>query len=167
MRASKPPLQLELAKTSSLDGLLQVEERRARGDDIGGDQEIGPGQRGHFTFEGRIYQARRTGPGVSVVPKDVIIYTCPTGGWALCTRFRQESEIRLAMPGCNIQHRVAYPLSAVDAVPRLYLVSFANISVLQYWTSRCAVEVDGKKKRFGVMQLICCPRAIAQGARNL
>ena len=67
----------------------------------------------------------------------LILYTCPTGGWVMGNRHAMEEAIKAEIPGCQVQHKFAYPFTAV-------------------------AEIDGKKgKREIGPFLFCCPGPVS------
>ena len=44
---------------------------------------------------------------------EVVLYTCPTGGWVFGNRHPMEEAIKEQIPGCNVTHRVGWPFTAV------------------------------------------------------
>ena len=65
--------------------------------------------------------------------KQVVLYTCPTGGWVMGNRTLMEESIKSEIPNAQVTHKVACPLTAV-------------------------VEIDGKKgKREVGPFLFFCP----------
>jgi hypothetical protein len=47
---------------------------------------------------------------------EVILYTCPTGGWILGNRFLMEHSIKKSIPNAHVTHKVAAPFTAVAAI---------------------------------------------------